>query len=106
MRNTAAVWIHGSVARNSSCSQSTSSSTSGRRLRWAQSQGRKAPPNRSPFEDRFQIGFFGGVVELHAALDMVEVLEHQALGARRVALGNGLDDLRMLIGTATRRRRR
>jgi len=64
-----------------------------------------APPaGCSAAKDRLQVDLLGRRLELHAALDVVQVFEHQALGARGIAFGDCIDDLRVFVGAATRRR--
>src|SRR5688572_16500082 len=55
----------------------------------------------SVFEDGLEVDVTVGVVELEAALDVIEVVEHQLFRPRLVALGNGVDDQRVLIVAAT-----
>ena len=57
----------------------------------------RGPRNTSHPEDRLEIDFLVGGIEPQAALDMVQVFEHQRLGARDIAVGDGLNDFRVLV---------
>src|SRR5689334_8251050 len=51
-------------------------------------------------EDRLEVRLAVAVVQAHAALDVVQVVEHQLLGARAVALGHRVDDHLLLVVAA------
>src|SRR6185295_9171594 len=60
----------------------------------------------SAAEDRLEVRFPVAVVQLQAAFDVIEVVQHDLLGAGAIALGDGVDDHLVLVIAAALGRRR